>query len=125
MSITDIEPSDVKVVEISKIYDLSDFDCEDNGLNEFLKKDSFEYKNQLIAKTFLVIYEEHVVAFFSVMNDAIKLKLIETIETKRLRRLHEYPAIKIGRLGVDKRYKRRGVGKIIINFVIGRSFLRP
>ena len=103
--------SDVKVEEISKIYDLSDFDCGDRDLNEFLKYDSFTYKEQLIAKTFIVIFQEKAVAFFSVMNDAIKLKLIETEETKKLRRLHEYPSLKIGRLGVDKRYKRRGSWK--------------
>lgn len=119
MSNSRIELAEIRIEEISKIYDLSKFDCEDKDLNEFLKQDSFEYKKQLIAKTFIAIYKEQVIAFFSMMNDSIKLKLKETEETKKLRRLHEYPAIKIGRLGVDKKYKRKGVGKIIIKFAIG------
>ena len=116
---SDINPSQVKVEEISKIYDLSGFDCEDKDLNEFLKNDSFNYKKQLIAKTFIIIYKEEVVAFFSVMNDSIKLKLEETERTKGLKRLHEYPALKIGRLGVDKNFKRKGFGMFILDFVIG------
>ena len=55
------------------------------------------------------------------MNDAIKLKLEETEETKQLIRLHEYPALKIGRLGVDKKFKRKGFGKFVIDFVKGLS----
>jgi len=113
-----IAPTDVKVEGVSKLYDLSNFDCEDKDLNEFLKQDSFKYKNQLIAKTFIVIYEEQVVAFFSVMNDAIKLKLEETEETPRLKRLREYPALKVGRLGVDKKFQRRGLGNIIIDLTL-------
>lgn len=116
---SDIDGSRVKVEEISKVYDLRGFDCEDKDLNEFLKQDSFGYKKQLIAKTFLVIYKEKAVAFFSVMNDAIKLKLVETEETKELKRLHEYPALKIGRLGVDKNFKKKGFGNFIIKFVVG------
>ena len=41
---SDIYESEIKVEEISRIYDLSGFDCEDKDLNEFLKKDSFKYK---------------------------------------------------------------------------------
>ena len=119
MSYSNIEPTEVRVEEIVNIYDLRDFDCEDGDLNEFLKRDSFEYKKQLIAKTFIVMYNENVVGFFSVMNDSIKLKLSETEDIKNLTRLHEYPAVKIGRLGVDKRFKGKGIGRIIILFVVG------
>ncbi len=119
MADSSISLSMVRVEEISKIYDLSVFDCDDADLNEFLKLDSFKYKQQLIAKTFLVIYQEQVVAFFSVMNDSIKLKMNESEETKHLKRLHEYPALKIGRLGVDRMFRRKGIGSIIIKFVIG------
>jgi len=93
--------------------------CGDEDLNEFLKIDSLNYRNQLIAKTFLVIYKEQVVAFFSVMNDAIKLKQEESSGTQNLIRLHEYPALKVGRLGVDKHYQRRGLGTICFNFILG------
>ncbi|MEK6900720.1 MAG: GNAT family N-acetyltransferase [Nanoarchaeota archaeon] len=118
-SLPPITPTEIEVQEISLLYDLHHFDCGDEDLNEFLKIDSLKYRDQLIAKTFLVIYKEQVVAFFSVMNDAIKLKLEETKGTQDLTRLHEYPALKVGRLGVDKNYQRRGLGKICFNFILG------
>ncbi len=114
-----ITPSKVEVQEISPLYALDSFDCGDADLNEFLKIDSFGYRDQLIAKTFLVIHKEQVVAFFSVMNDAIKLKLEETNAAQNLTRLHEYPALKVGRLGVDENYQRRGLGRICLGFILG------
>jgi len=115
----DLDPELVRVEGISKVYDLTDFDCDDNDLNEFLRKDSLKYKEQLIANTFIVIYKDKVVAFFSMMNDSIKLKITETESTSELNRLPEYPALKIGRLGVDKNFKGQGFGKFIIDFVVG------
>ncbi len=116
-----ISPGEVEVKEMSSYYGLQEFDCGDEDLNEFLKSDSLVYKQQLIAKTFIVIYQEKIVAFFSVMNDAIKLNLQETKQTRQLSRLHEYPSLKIGRLGVDKRFERRGLGALCIKFVMGLS----
>lgn len=118
-SLPPITPSEVEVQEVSSLYALHNFDCGDEDLNEFLKIDSLKYRDQLIAKTFLVIYKEQVVAFFSVMNDAIKLKLEETKGTQNLTRLNEYPALKVGRLGVDNNYQRRGLGEICINLILG------
>ncbi len=112
----------VEIKELSNVYDLSLFDCEDRDLNEFIKQDAFNYRKQLIAKTFLVIYQEQVVGFFSVMNDALKLKPEETQQID-IRRLHEYPALKIGRLAVDKRFKQRGIGRICIDFIVGLGIL--
>ncbi len=114
-----IDPSLVEVEELSKAYDFSLFDCEDKDLNEFLKEDALRYRDQLISKTFIVFYKEQVVAFFSVMNDSIKLNAQETQRTFNLMRLHEYPALKIGRLAVDKNHQKEGFGSFIIGFVIG------
>ncbi|MBI2668287.1 GNAT family N-acetyltransferase [Candidatus Woesearchaeota archaeon] len=109
---------DVEIKELSNIYDLSGFDCEDDDLNEFLKKDAFEYRKELIAKTFLVIYKEQVIGFFSVMNDAVKLRTEES-SFLNVQHLHEYPSLKIGRLAVDKRFKKQGIGRICIDFIVG------
>ncbi len=104
------------ITELTKNYDLISFDCGDTDLNEFLKEDAQKYKNQLIAKTYLVIYNTQVIAFFSIMNDSIKLDPLETENTKKLQRLHEYPALKIRRLAVDKRFKKKGIGTFIFKY---------
>tara|TARA_Y100000310_G_C20605128_1_gene775109 strand:- start:869 stop:1405 length:537 start_codon:yes stop_codon:yes gene_type:complete len=113
-----IELEDIKIVSLSKLYDLSEFDCGDSDLNEFLQRDSFKYQKQLLTKIFLIIVEENVVGFFSISNDAIKLKQEER-DTNNIKHLQEYPASKIGRLGVDKRFQKRNIGRAIIKIAIG------
>jgi GNAT superfamily N-acetyltransferase len=119
MSHSKINPGQVRVVKLSENHILDSFDCGDKDLNDFLKNDALGYNIQLIAKTFIVFYNEQIICFFSVLNDSIKLKFDETEEIQKLKRLHEYPALKIGRLGVDNAFKRKGIGKIVINFVVG------
>ncbi len=119
MLIESINCGEIEIVELSPEYDLKHFDCEDTDLNEFLKEDAQKYKNQLIAKTYLALYNQEVIAFFSIMNDSIKLDPLETENTQKLQRLHEYPALKIGRLAVDKRFKKKGIGTFIFKYILG------
>ena len=105
------EFDDVDIASLSKIYNLSDFDCGDIDLNEFLKIDSFRYHQRKLASTMLVIYEDKIAGFFALCADAIKLVECEKercdISDKPLQ---EYPAVKIVRLAVDKKYQ----GKFVI-----------
>jgi len=51
-------------------------------------------------------------AFFALSADAIK------INAKLEIKYPVYPAIKIGRLAVDKKYKCKGVGSTLINWIL-------
>jgi len=111
--------SDIKVSSLSKIYKLDDFDCGDTDLNEFLKKDSFAYQEAQIANVYLVIYNDSVIGFFSLQNDAVKLGLEEKDKAEIKKPHTEFPSVKLGRLGIDKDYQRKGLGKLIIRIAVG------
>jgi ribosomal protein S18 acetylase RimI-like enzyme len=111
--------SDIRVSSLSKVYKLEDFDCSDPDLNEFLRMDSFAYQDAQITNVYLLIYGESVIGFFSLQNDSVKLVLDEKSHAKIIKPHTEYPAVKIGRLGIDKRYQRKGLGKLIIQIAIG------
>ena len=113
------ELPDIKVTQLSKVYNLELFDCGDNDLNEFLKKDSFAYQDKDIAKVYLVISSERVIGYFSLQNDAVKLKLSERYLAEIKKPHTEYPAVKIGRLGIGQEFQRKGLGKLIISIAIG------
>jgi len=51
--------SRVKAERLSKIYDVSKFDCGDEDLNDFIKNDAFIYQEKKIATTILFFYEEN------------------------------------------------------------------
>ena len=89
------------------------FDCGDDDLNEFLLKDSFENLNENLCTIFLCAYEEEILGFFSLSADSIKINEPLTIKYKY------YPAIKIGRLGVQKEYHNKGVGSFLLKWING------
>ena len=117
-------PVDDSKAEIMKLkkerIDLcKNFDCGDADLNDFLKEDSITYLEGKIAVTYLLTYEGRLVGFFCLSNASIPL---EEEDREKLWELGKpqssYPAIKIGRLGVDKEHGRRGFGTLILEWVI-------
>ena len=88
------------------------FDCGDNDLNEFILKDAIVNINANLNTIFLCKYKEKIIAYFALSADSIKID--ETLEVK----YPYYPAIKIGRLAVDKKYQKKNVGRILIEWII-------
>lgn len=111
------------------------FDCGDKDLNEFFQKDAFAHKKELLAQTYYFepkkVTEKSLffpVAFVSFVNDAILMTPAERKTTKKdfwkhvrsniphqKRGYPSFPAVKIGRLAVNKKYQRLGIGTALLN----------
>ena len=102
---------------------VKDFDCDNDDLNSFLKDDAMGYLNENLATTYLCIHPEHgLLAYFCISADSIEIDEEEKkIFEKYNKGLRNYPAIKIGRLAVQKEYCRMRIGKKIIQMVVGRA----
>ncbi|MDX2190522.1 MAG: GNAT family N-acetyltransferase [Bacteroidota bacterium] len=106
-------------------YAIKSFDCDDTDLNDFLKNDAIQYQQQLLAVTYLLESQNETIAFFSVFNDKISIEDVDTKSkwksilrlTPHQKRLKSFPAMKIGRLAVNKDYKNRNYGTSIIDYV--------
>ncbi len=112
--------SKVRAVRLSKIYDLSKFDCGDEDLNEFIKNDAFVYQEKKLTTTILFFYEENLIGFLSIAADSLKLNLDEK-ESYNLhqKKLEDVPSIKFARLAVDKNYQKQGIGSNILKWGMG------
>jgi hypothetical protein len=126
-----IRLEDIQVVKLSKVYNLSDFDCGDADINDFLKNDALVHQEEMITSTILFLYNDKILGFCSLATDAIKLSQEEKIECivnkGDMKHYPQYPAVKLARFGRDKRYAKQSIGKnIIIPWVIGyvKSFER-
>jgi predicted GNAT family N-acyltransferase len=101
------------------------FESDDEDLNDFLTNDAKKYLQSLLAITYILRTEEETIAYYCLSNDSIT-KDDETKSTwNRInrgiandKRRKSYPAVKIGRLAVSKKYVRSGLGKMIIDTVI-------
>ena len=121
--------SDCKFIHLSESIDLSPFDCDNADINEFLKEDAINYQKQRLANSYLLIDNaESVTAFFCLSNDCINDLGDGTSEWNRLhkktdipnsKRIKQYPSVKVGRLGVDKKYHRTGLAYELMDFIKG------
>ena len=120
--------SSFKLLRLEHDYAIKGFDCDDADLNDFLLNDSCPQLGELFSVTYLLeaTDSEKTVAFFTLVNDKIKLeesksksfwqkKIGKKIPHNKRRR--DYPAVKIGRLGVHNDYKGNKIGTKILDYI--------
>ena len=116
-SMENIKPflfSDIDFVQLTpdSSADFSDFFCEEEELNDYLRNDAKKECAEMFSTTHLLYYQGNLIGYFSLVTD--------TVFNKRLRKSICYPygdqlpAIKIARLARDAKYKKCGVGFIIM-----------
>lgn len=111
---------------LNENHDLSEFDCGDEELNNFLKKDALIQQKAMLNVTKLIIFEDQIIGFVSLLTDSILIKKIndENIKTEIKEKLKidkeskSISAVKIGRLGIDKKYAKKGLGSHILRNIL-------
>ena len=108
------------------------FDCGNNDLNDFFRNDSLNYHSELLGKSYCFTLDESpqiIVCAFTISNDSIKTFLLPNARKKKViknipreKAMKSYPAVLIGRLGVNKNYRfvkgeTERTGKQLMNFI--------
>ncbi|MBD5358327.1 MAG: GNAT family N-acetyltransferase [Bacteroides sp.] len=107
---------------------VASFNCGDEDLNDFILNEAVKYREARLAVTYVIEIKNtnNVVGFFSLANDRVSISDFESkTEFNRFRkkrfvnekRLKSYPAVKIGRLGIDLSVKGQSLGTFIIDFI--------
>ena len=117
--------SSLSFIRLSDSYTLKPFDCGDADLTDFFNNDCKQYLKELLAVTYIIENNKETMAFFSVLNDKITIRDVDDNSNwnKLRKRLHHrkrftsYPAMKIGRLGVNVNHKGKGYGTAIIDYL--------
>lgn len=115
---------DVKVKKLTWNYDVKCFDCGNDDLNDFLLNEAKNYASKRLSVTYIVEEDSNVVAFFSLSNDKISIPDSDKSTWRKIKSVFphskhrgDYPAVKIGRLGVATCKKNQRLGSWIISFV--------
>jgi predicted GNAT family N-acyltransferase len=128
-----IDPALLQSVKLKPEMDIQPFDCGNPDLNSFLSDDAKRYYDDMLAVTYLVLYEQReLTAYYCLFMDKIVFDFFDKEDPKRQwwkvfnkkNKIHfnkqrkNYPAIKIGRLGVASEFKGNRIGSYILNAVI-------
>ena len=110
-----IKPEEIKIEIIDRSHRVDLFQSYEQELVNFLREDALENHKQRLSVTFLWFYEGMLVSYITLLNDKINLEgnLKEFFQEKGIH-YKSLPALKIGRLCVDDRFQRRGLGKLMI-----------
>lgn len=121
------------LIKLTKDTIIKPFDCGDDDLNDFLINKAKKYYSEHLATTFIIEDANITVAYYSILNDSLRIenekfasktkfkRFLKNLVSHSKRHLKYYPAVKIGRLAVNKDVQNTGLGKIIINNIIKYS----
>jgi GNAT superfamily N-acetyltransferase len=103
------------------------FNCGLEDLNDFFFNECVLYSNDLIGKSYCFTLDENpktIVCAFTISNDSIKVADLPNSRKKKVNELiprakhfKSYPAVLIGRLGVNQEFKGKGIGPELIDFI--------
>lgn len=117
-----ISSEEIIIEKLKREHDLSMFSSYEKDLVEFIKEDALENQELNLSLTFLLRYKEDIVGYITLLTDRIDLK--GDIKEKFIDKEIYYkslPAIKIGRLCVDDKYLRKGLGREMMKFAVKKA----
>ncbi|REC56233.1 N-acetyltransferase [Chryseobacterium piscium] len=126
------EKCTLRVYDENILENCTVFDCGNSDLNEFFSKDLLNYTSELLGKSYCFTLDEdesQIVAAFTISNDSIKTFFLPNARkdkvTKKIPRpkhMRSYPAVLIGRLGVNVNFRNiegeeKSIGDQLMDFI--------
>lgn len=118
-----LTPPHLRVEKLSEAYaeKLEKFISDEKDLKDFLVEDALDNQSKKISVTWLWFLKStnDLVGYITLLTDKISLSptLKEEFKSKGIP-YKSLPALKIGRVCVDDKFLRRGVGNLMIQFTI-------
>jgi GNAT superfamily N-acetyltransferase len=116
-----------KVLNEDTLNSCDSFDCDHTDLNDFFLNDCVNYSKELLGKSYCFSLDSDnktIVCAFTISNDSIKVNHLPGSRKRkinnsisRVKHSKSYPAVLIGRLGVNKDFKGKGIGQELMDFI--------
>jgi len=103
-------------------HDRDAFDCGEPDLNAYLQKTANQHLKKGIANTYILAdraLSHKILGFFTLSFVEVDLSAVPAEHGKRLPRLH-LPAVKLGRLAIDKSCQGKNYGRLLLGDAMRR-----
>jgi len=104
-------------------HDRTAFDCGESALNRYFQRQVTQDIRRRITNCFVAIEVTtgRVAAYYTLSAASIPLVDLPADDTKRLPRYPTLPAVRIGRLAVDRSFQGRGLGEALLMNALHRT----
>ena len=114
----------INPVYIEKRHNRDNFCCEEPELNEFIKIYARQNHSNNISKTYVVLNDNDVIAYYTLVYENIELKNIRNEIPSDLRqsRKDKIPCVLLGMIARDKSLKGQDYGNFLLNEAIKKTY---
>lgn len=101
---------------LSKEHDRSGFSCGEDALDRYFQTQVTQDVRRRIANCFVAVAQDSgtVAAFYTISAAGLPFRDLPEAEARRLPRYPTLPAVRVGRLAVDRRFARQGLGGALL-----------
>lgn len=104
---------------IRKVHNLDDFDCGDQALNQWLKRQAIVNETSGASRTFVICENRRVIGFYALATGSVRR---EDAPGRIKRRMPDpIPVMVLGRLAVDFSWQNKGVGVGLLKDAVIRT----
>lgn len=115
-------PGSFRFETLADKHDRTGFDCGDAALGRYFQTQVTQDIRRRITNCFVLVeVATGVAAYYTLSAASIPFVDLPAEETKRLPRYPTLPAVRIGRLAVDLRFQRRGLGELLLMDAVHRT----
>ena len=118
-----MSPAPFRFETLGDEHNQTGFLCGDDALDGYFRTQVNQDIRRRITNCFVVVETatSHVAAYYTLSAASIPFVDLPPDEAKRLPRYPTLPAVRIGRLAVDRRYQRRGLGELMLMNAVHRT----
>ncbi|HUP03596.1 MAG TPA: GNAT family N-acetyltransferase [Bryobacteraceae bacterium] len=105
-----------RVEPLCDAHDRASFDCGEEALNRYFQTQATQDIRRRVANCFVAVgaASGQIAAYYTLSAASIPMTDLPPDESKRLPRYPAIPAVRIGRLAVDRRFQGRGLGAAML-----------
>ncbi|MBI0328350.1 GNAT family N-acetyltransferase [Burkholderia plantarii] len=109
------------VAALGAAHDRTQFECGTPALDRYLRETVSQDVKRRVAACFVMLGRGVVVGYYTLSGTSIALAELPREVTRKLPRYPAIPAVRMGRLAVDGRYRGRGLGGALLVNALRRS----
>lgn len=119
-----IRSEDIRIERLNDRHNLKSFKSYEHDLVKFLTDDALNNQEKMISVTYLWFSKKDnlLLGYITLLND--RIKLVRQLRDFFMRKGVLYstiPSLKIGRLCVDDRFLRMGIGSLMVLYAINKA----